>query len=339
MKKILILISIIIITMTSCVAETKLHRTEFLHSFDTVTQLSQYTNDEQEFANLSILISERLNHYHRLFNIYEDYEGINNIKTINDNAGIEPVKVDSEIIDIINVAKIHYENTNGHLNIAFGSVLSIWHEYREEAVAIPSYEELLEASWHTDIYDIVVDEEKSTVFISDPKMSLDLGAIAKGYTANLIAQEIRAQGYNSVLLNMGGNIVTIGANDDNQPWNIGVANYDKQSEKTYLATVKTSDMAIASSGGYERFYEFEGEQYSHIISKDSLFPPKNFEMITVIGEDAGLCDSLSTALFCMSYEEGIKIAENFNSYAFIWIFNEEDIRVTNLNETIKIDIN
>ena len=150
-------------------------------AFDTITQVLGYTKTEDEFNSYVKKIESRFQELHKLYDIYSDYEGINNIKTINDNAGIEPVKVDKQIIDLIKFSKEWYNRTGGKTNIAMGSVLRIWHDYREEAdrnpanAKIPPMEELLEASEHTDIDRVIVDEENSTVYLEDEN-ALDVGS-------------------------------------------------------------------------------------------------------------------------------------------------------------------
>ena len=129
----------------------------FLDTFDTVTTVVGYTETEEEFNNYVGKIHDRLLELHKLYDKYNDYEGINNIKTINDNAGVKPVKVSKDIIDLIIFSKNLYDEVGTETNIAMGSVLKIWHDYREEGESdpinakIPPMEELLAASEHTDI--------------------------------------------------------------------------------------------------------------------------------------------------------------------------------------------
>ena len=166
-------------------------------------EIDKFTERNNTFSELWVKLGYQLGYYWGIGDlvtgvllkmcIRDSYEGINNIKTINDNAGIKPVKVDKRIIDLIKFSKDMYEKTNGKTNIAFGAVLSIWHEYRTIGIedpanaALPSEEELRIASEHTNIEDIVIDEEHSTVFLSDPLMRLDVGAVAKGYATEQVS--------------------------------------------------------------------------------------------------------------------------------------------------------
>ena len=148
----------------------------FFDTFDTLTQVVAYTKSEQEFYDYFEKIHTRFQELHRLYDIYHDYPGINNIKTINDNAGIQPVKVEKEIIDLILFSKEWYERTDGRTNIAMGSVLQIWHQYREQGQSepqnakLPPLAALQEAAKHTDIDQVLVDTENSTVYLADKRM-------------------------------------------------------------------------------------------------------------------------------------------------------------------------
>ena len=128
-----------------------------------------------------------------------------NVKTINDNAGVAPVQVDDKILGMLELARQMYDTTNGKLNIAMGSVLRIWHDYREAAEAntneadnkLPEQEALDAAARHCDISNLVIDENARTVYLSDPDMSLDVGSVGKGYAVEMVAQAAEARGLKS----------------------------------------------------------------------------------------------------------------------------------------------
>ena len=165
-------------------------------SFDTVITVMAFCESEEEFRKIESASGELFREYNQLFDIYNDYEGIANIKTINDNAGVAPVKVSEDIIRLIYLGKNLYEETDGNVNIAFGSVLKIWHDAREAAEAdpdkayVPDADMLREAAKHCNIDDVVVDEAAGTVYLADPEMSLDVGSIAKGYATERVATRL-----------------------------------------------------------------------------------------------------------------------------------------------------
>src|SRR5690554_6372006 len=194
------------LNLSACgIKKASRYEAQFLQLFDTLTTIVGYADSEAEFTEHSQLIYDNLKQYHQLYDIYNDYEGINNIKTINDNAGIKPVKVDREIIDLVVFAKEWYERTDGKVNIAMGAVLKIWHEYRQEGLdhperaKVPPMEKLKEAARHTDINKVIVDQEEGTIFLADKDMSLDVGAVAKGFAAEITAREAVEQGLSSAI--------------------------------------------------------------------------------------------------------------------------------------------
>ncbi len=335
-KKIIsiILLILILISLTGCGdKEPVRYQSEFIMLFDTVTRIVGYAKSKEEFTEYAQIIHDHLEEYHKLYDIYNDYEGINNIKTINDNAGIKPVKVDKKIIDLIKFSKDLYEKTNGKTNIAFGAVLSIWHEYRTIGIedpanaALPSEEELRIASEHTNIEDIVIDEEHSTVFLSDPLMRLDVGAVAKGYATEQVSKIAKERGMNSALLSVGGNVRAINNNvTSNEPWNVGIQNPDTQAEESVIKIVKLDDSSLVTSGDYERFYVVDGEKYNHIINPDTLYPAKYFTAISIICKDSGVADALSTAVFCMPFEEGLEFINSLPETEAMWIFSDTTIK-------------
>ncbi len=335
-KKIIsvILLILIIISLTGCGDKEPIrYQSEFIMLFDTVTRIVGYSKSKEEFTEYAQIIYDNLKEYHQLYDIYNDYEGINNIKTINDNAGIKPVKVDKRIIDLIKFSKDMYEKTNGKTNIAFGAVLRIWHEYRTIGIedpanaALPPEEELRIASEHTNIEDIIIDEEQSTVFLRDPFMSLDVGAVAKGYATEQVSKIAKESGMNSALLSVGGNVRAINKNvTSNEPWNVGIQNPDTEAEESVIKIVKLDDSSLVTSGDYERFYIVDGEKYNHIINPDTLYPAKYFTAISIICKDSGLADALSTAVFCMPFEEGLEFINSLPEAEAMWIFSDKTIK-------------
>lgn len=311
----------------------------FFDTFDTMTRVVGYTKSEEEFNSYLEKIHSRFLYLHKLYDIYNDYEGINNIKTINDNAGIKPVKVDKEIIDLIVFAKDWYKRTGGRVNIAMGSVLNIWHEYREQGMydpqnaKLPPMEDLLEAAKHTDIDNIVVDIDKSTVYLSDKNMSINVGAVAKGYATEIVAQEIMNEGLKSGIISAGGNIRVLGKPLDGirKRWGIGIQDPDKlivSDPQNTLDVIYLNNASVVSSGDYQRYYVVDGNVIHHIIDPDTLMPGEYYRAVTVLAEDAGVADFLSTAVFLMPYEEGRLFVDSLEGVEAIWIMKDKEIKVT-----------
>ena len=204
-----------------------------------------------------------------------------------------------------------------------GSVLKLWHDARELAslnpseAAIPDMELLLEASQHTSIDLLEIDEENKTVRINDPFALIDVGAIGKGYATEKAAQYLEDKGCSSYVLNIGGNIRIIGTKVDGDGWITGIKN--PHDPETYAFYTKIADTSCVTSGDYERYFTVENVRYHHIIDGSTLMPANYFSSITVLAKNSGLADTLSTALFCMSYEEGLALVESLEDVEVLWI--------------------
>ena len=292
--------------------------------FDTATSITGYAESEADFTRQARFVHDELLDYHRLYDIYNDYESVNNLKTVNDSAGRAPVQVDQKIIDLLLACKELYGVTQGRVNVAMGSVLSLWHDYREagtahpEQAALPPMGELEEAARHTAIGDLVIDERASTVYLADPDMRLDVGAVAKGYAAQRVAEACRAQGYGSLLISVGGNVCAIGGQDSaGKPWTVAVT--DPSGERPYLHALAVADATLVTSGSYQRQYTVDGKSYHHIIDPDTLMPAAYFTSVTVLAEDSGCADALSTALFILPYGEGAALAASLDGVEALWV--------------------
>lgn len=303
----------------------------FLDVFDTRTDVVGYSGSEEKFTEQVSLLKEKLEYYHRLYDIYNDYDGVKNIKTINDNAGVAPVEVSRDIIDLLLFSKEMYTKTEGQMNVAMGSVLKIWHDYREaginnpESAKLPDMEELQTASVYCDIDEIVIDEVAMTVYLPDANMSLDVGSIGKGYAVQRIAEYAKKIGMESVLLSVGGNVCAVGSKPDGSDWRVGIQNPDLNSEETYVQKIDVADVCVVTSGDYQRYYTVDGVKYCHIIDTDTLMPANYFPSVSIVTTDSGLADALSTSVFNMPFEEGLAFVNSLDGVEAMWILKDGSI--------------
>lgn len=304
----------------------------FLDVFDTKTDIIGYGTSQEAFTAKAEQLKEKLLYYHKLYDIYNDYEGINNIKTINDNAGIAPVEVDAEIMNLLKFSKEMYEETDGKVNIAMGSVLSIWHDYREagtqnpQTAKLPPVEELEAAAEHADVEDIILDEAASTVYLADAEMSLDVGSIGKGYAVQRVAEYAKEIGMENMLLSVGGNVCAVGAKTDGSKWRLGIQNPDLSSEEAYVKKVDIKDASVVTSGNYQRYYVVDGVRYCHIIDTETLMPADYFASVSIVAKDSGKADALSTAVYNMPFEEGLAFVNEMDGVEAMWVFEDGTIR-------------
>lgn len=309
----------------SCDKNTVLPRSHsYFTYFDTVCNVYSYAKEsEKSFEKNCESVTGILDRYNKLFDIYHEYSGINNLCTVNKNAGKE-VEVDKEIIDFLCYAKDCYYLTSGEMNIMLGSVTKLWHECRTasledpEHARIPSKENLEKASKHIDIESLVIDKEKNTVTITDEDSQIDVGAVAKGYATEKAALCLLEKGLSGYVLNIGGNIRLIGTKADDKGWKTAIRNPNTNSD-SYAKVLYLSDTSCVTSGIYERFFTFEGENYHHIIDKDTFMPSTYFSSVSVVTKDSSYADVLSTALFCMPIEDGLKLANQRKDFEVLWI--------------------
>lgn len=306
------------------------YQASFLGVFDTLTTVLGFAESQEAFDAYVDEIERGLMRYHQLFTIYDSYDGVNNIRTINENAGIAPVEVDPEIIHLLKQCLWANEISGGRTNAAFGSVLSIWHNYREQGInnpeqaALPDPAVLREANKHADISSVVIDEEKSTVYLPDPKMSLDVGSGSKGYATEMVARDIEKKGLRYAVISVGGNIRAIGSRGPSgEPWRIGLQNPDKTAKEQTLDVLAIDNLSVVTSGVYERFYTVGDVRYHHIIDPDTLFPEYRFDAVTIVTESSAIADALTTALFNMSLEEGMALLEKVGGCEALWVRGEE----------------
>lgn len=294
--------------------------------FDTATTIAGYAESQEAFDAIANQALAQLGEYHRLYDIYHRYEGLENLCTINDLVdGVHPtVKVDRRIIDMLLYSREMCDKTGGMVNVAMGSVLKLWHDYRTVGMsdpadaALPPMEKLREAAEHTDIQKMVIDEENSTVTLTDPQMRLDVGAIAKGYATEQVAKWLEAQGITGWLLNVGGNVRAVGNKPDGTPWTVGLEHPDDDAAD-YLAYLSLTDEALVTSGSYQRYYIVGGKRYHHIIHPDTLMPAEGLKAVSILCPDSGMADALSTALFCMSVEEGKALIATMEGVEASWM--------------------
>ena len=296
--------------------------------FDTVTTIIGYEKTKDIFDENCDKIKEKLYEYHKLYTIYNRYDSLNNLCELNTVTSGEhkKLKVDKKIIDLLDFSFSMYELTDKKVNIAMGSVLSIWHNYREDGLNhpenanLPPMDKLTDASKHTNIKDVIIDREENTVYLNDSEMLLDVGAIAKGYAVEQTALWMEKEGISGYLLNVGGNIRTIGKTYEGDNWKRGIENPDTDNEEEpYIAYLEIADKALVTSGSYQRFYTVNGNNYHHIIDPETLMPSEYFWSVSVLCNDSGVADALSTALFSMPLEEGQKLIERLEDTEAMWV--------------------
>lgn len=331
----LVVIALLFSLLASCKPKVRMKFSfDYFDSFDTLVKATGYFFTQEEADKFDKKLAERLKYYDNLFDCHKEHEGVNNVYTINKMAGKKKVKVDAALLDLISQSKTLGLKYDSRVNIAFGAVIELWEKSMTEALendelkaATPDIEVLKERAKYASLNNIIIDKEESTVYITDERTKINLGSVAKGYAVELICNELKEDGFDSVVLSAGGNVKTIGHpnGETKRKWTVGVENpYSasemKEGDSEIYDILYTMDKAIVTSGDYQRyFYGLDNVKYNHIIDTRTLSSARNFTAVTVITKDSGIADFLSTLLFTLTYEEGAEVIKDFPDTEALWI--------------------
>ena len=291
---------------------------EFYDAFDTVIRLTAYTRDEASFRRLCEQAEAEFLRYDAIFDRYEAHEGVQGVWALNHAQG-EATPVEPELLELLLLAQEWYAVCD-RVNVVMGAVTDIWHAARDSG-ALPSQEALEAAAAHTDFSLVEVDAAAGTVRLRDPALSLDFGALAKGYAAERIAQ---ALGEETLLIDAGGNVVAAcKPGDGRAAWDIAVSHPDGG----VLCVVPVADGCAVTSGGSQRYFTVDGVRYHHIIDPDTLYPANLYRQTTVFCADSALADWLSTSAFLLEYEDSRALVESMGAKG-IWILPDGEVRAS-----------
>lgn len=294
-----------------------------LFYMDTYINVKVYTKDKEKAQKILNEVDKIYSDYHNLTDRYNSYEGIVNLYTINNNnLKTKSLTIDEKLYKLLQFGIESYDKSNKLLDINLGHVIDVWKKYRENKNGIPTTEEL-KKSGSTNIKDIKLLDNNQ---IENDHPSIDLGALVKGYVTQLAADYLKDNGFDKFLINAGGNVI-VGNHYANDLYKIGIET--PTSSGGIYDIVKCTNKAITTSGNYERFYEYNGVLYHHIIDPNTLFPTQYMKSVTVITDDGAIGDMLSTTLFLMSIEDGKKyLKENFPLVEAIWYGMDDQITKT-----------
>lgn len=323
MKRLTALLLCLLLVLPSCASQGESYQ-KFQHyffgTFDTIITLIGYEKDEAAFQSHAALAEERMRRYHEIFDQYNAYDGVRNLCLVNQQAAIAPTPVEPELMDLLLLVRDWQGRYGDVTNPAMGAVLSLWHDARLGGVSLPDDAKLQAAALHTDYSRVILDEEAGTVFFDDPALQLDLGAVAKGYAAQLTADALRAQGFTSFILNAGGNVVCGDAPlDGRTEWTVAIEDVDAVSTRYKIGVVNQS---VVTSGDYQRYYEVDGKRYHHLIDPTTLYPATYVQSVSILHPDSGLADFLSTTAFLLPYEQSRALIESIPEAEGVWLLTD-----------------
>ena len=297
----------------------------------TVIEISLIGDHEEKVNQAALQAFQEIKRIEALMSLWRDSS---DVARVNRSAGVEWVKVSPETADVIRKAKGISELSEGGFDITVGPLTHLWRKARE-IKRPPSAEEVKERLDLVNFKNIEVDQE-GKVFLKKKGMAIDLGGIAKGYGVDRAFDVLRSLGYKNLIVNAGGDL-RVGGLKNSQAWLIGIQN-PRESQKL-LARISVSDMAVATSGDYEKFFSYEGRRYHHIFDPKNGFPTEDCRSVTIIAKDCTKADGLATAVFVLGPEKGYSLCRKLEGVDCLIVDKEGKIITSpGLKDRVSFDL-
>ncbi|MCP5003108.1 MAG: hypothetical protein GY941_04025 [Planctomycetes bacterium] len=298
-------------------------------SMGTVLDISAYVSDKNRAEKV---LSEAFNAVKGLDNLMSNYKPESDLSVINREAVSGPVACDSELAYIIEQSIKYGDITKGAFDITIGPLMKEWGFFKERG-RIPGNDELDSAMQSVSYKNIYIEEkpEKSlirgsnlekTISFENPHTQIDLGGIGKGYAVDVAVKMLRKSGIKSALVNFAGNVYACGLPPGRESWIIGLQH--PRNSKDIIGSFEITDKAVSTSGDYEKFFTMNGERYSHIIDPRTGKPIQGIASVTIVADSATKADALSTGVFVLGLDEGMKLIEKLSDVEGIIIFEDSD---------------
>lgn len=285
--------------------------------FTAIAENEQLANEGIEAAITEITRIEKL---------ISSWDPKSQTSEVNRMAGIKPVKVDKELFDLIKRAKKISGLTNGAFDISYASMDKIW-KFDGTVTKLPTEEEVKASVSKINYQDIILNDEEFTVFLKNEGMKIGFGAIGKGYAANRGRKVMLDLGVKSGIVNAGGDLITWGKEANGNEWSIGIA--DPKNKTHVLAWLTVGEMAVVTSGNYEKFIDIYGQRYSHIIDPISGYPVRGLKSVTIICPDAELADALATSTFILGKAKGLSLINQLKGVEALLVDDNDNISTSN----------
>lgn len=313
-----ILLFITIFMFAALLSSCSQKNTEYSKSgiyFDTVISITLYDAKDASLIDDCFAMAD---HYEQIFSRTIDTSDVSRIN----HARGEYVEVDEDTLELIQYGLKYSELSNGKFDITIGALSDLW-DFKNNTGTVPDAAQIQSIVSSVDYHAVSIQNEK--VALTNPNAMLDLGGIAKGYIADKMKAYLVDHGVTSGMINLGGNVLVIGAKTNGDPYSIGVQKpFDETN--TPLATLKISDQTVVSSGVYERYFEKDGKIYHHILDTETGYPIENHLYgVTIICKNSVDGDGLSTTCFALGTEEGLKLIESLPDTEAIFITDEMEI--------------
>ncbi|MBI5888264.1 MAG: FAD:protein FMN transferase [Deltaproteobacteria bacterium] len=254
------------------------------------------------------------------------------VSNINKNAGIKPVTVPDELFKVISASITISDLSNGAFDVTWAGMRGLW-DFRPGHERVATDEEIKKILPLINYKNIEIDAVKRTVFLKKRGMAMGLGAIAKGYAVDMAAQTLYKLGIKNAIVKAGGDMRVQGLNEEGKPWEIGIK-HPRNKEKL-IAKLPLSNISISTSGDYERYFMKGGVLYHHIINPRTGKPARGVQSVTILAPDTMTSDGLSTAVFVLGADEGMKLVERLKGVAALIVDDKGEVRYSSAFETKK----
>ena len=286
--------------------------------------------DSETNANKTIEIA--YNEIVRIEKLISSWDEKSETTLINNNAGIKPVKVSEELFKLIRRAKKVSGLSNGAFDISYASMDRLW-KFDGTMTKLPSSDKITASVSKINYNNIILDETEYTVFLKMKGMKIGFGAIGKGYAANKARKLLKANGVASGMINAGGDMIAWGNGLNGEKWKVGIA--DPKKEKAYVSWLELNEMAVVTSGDYERYAMIDDVRYAHIIDPRTGYPAVGLKSVTIICPDAELADALATTIFVLGQEKGLELVNKLDAIECVIINDNNEILTSN---TLKLNL-
>ncbi|HEX6164183.1 MAG TPA: FAD:protein FMN transferase [Vicinamibacterales bacterium] len=266
-------------------------------------QLSAWTTDEARAVEVFDQVHREFDRLEALLSVWKNGS---DVVRINNNAGIAPVKVDRDTIEVLRIAREAGELTRGKFDVTFGALSDIWRFDHDQDNVVPDRSLIEPRLKRVDYRAVEIDATAGTAFINRPGTRVHLGGIGKGYAIDRGAAMMKARGLTDFMIQSGGDLYVAGT-DRGKPWKLAIA--DPRGTHDPFATVQMTDGTFSTSGDYERFFIKDGKRYHHLIDPDFGEPAMGCRSVTIVTNRAVMADVLSTGVFILGPGEGMKLIE------------------------------
>lgn len=292
-------------------------------------EISIVMDDEEKGLEL---IEEAVNEIRRIEKILTTFDENSQTNLVNRYAGIKPVRVDREVFDLVSRSKRISEITQGAFDITYGSVDKKLWNFDKNMTSLPDPGTAKRMVRLINYRNVILDEKKCTIYLKEKGMRIGFGGIGKGYAAEKAKLLLQQKGVGSGIVNAAGDLSAWGYQPGGKPWTIGIA--DPNATQHPFSSLDITDMAVATSGNYEKFVMIGGKKYFHTIDPKTGLPVHGIKSVTIISPNAEIADAMATPVMIMGIKVGLNLVNQMKGLACI-VIDENDKIYTSKNINLK----